>query len=91
MFIVFDPKTLIVNIKAGALEKYEPTPEITALVEKAEALKVKRDEKLKELQKQFDDFTKTEIDPIAKEIQKDITAINQKTYPQLAELQKKAS
>jgi hypothetical protein len=91
MFLIFDPKTLIVNIKAGALEKYEPTPEIIALVEKTEILKAKRDEKLKELQVQFDEFMKTEIDPVSKEIQKEVMDINKKTYPQLEELQKKSN
>lgn len=86
--ILFDPKSLRINVQAGVLEKYEPTDDVKKVAEEVEELKKKADAKKKELEEQFKKFSEAEIDPAVKEIQKKIMEINSKRYPELKKFTK---
>jgi hypothetical protein len=78
MILYFDKETLHLNVKLGALESYQPSEEIKAIVAKADDLRA-----------QSDLFHKTVIEPDMKLILDAIDKINIAAHPQLEELRKK--
>lgn len=86
MIILFDPEKLIVNVQGGALDKYAPSEEVKKIVKKTDKLKKLVKEKQEHFLNSYQEFLKTEVDPIREEIKKQILDINKRDVPGFKEL-----
>lgn len=83
MIVLFDSENIYVTIRAGAMESYTPTDDITKVVEQADLLRSKLEDKKKELSEAYNKFLKEEINPAKDIIKSEIKAINKKNNPDL--------